>query len=76
MKLRIFGLCIALAVCGCKKTQVAHTVGLALDVGGRGDQSFNDGALRGVEIMAKPSPARSATSRCPTRSMRRSCRQI
>jgi basic membrane protein A len=52
MKLRIFGLCIALAVCGCKKTQVAHTVGLALDVGGRGDQSFNDGALRGVEIMA------------------------
>jgi len=27
-------------------------VGLALDVGGRGDQSFNDGALRGLETMA------------------------
>jgi basic membrane protein A len=27
-------------------------VGLALDVGGRGDQSFNDGTLRGLENMA------------------------
>ena len=27
-------------------------VGLALDVGGRGDQSFNDGTLRGLETMA------------------------
>src|SRR6266702_1292097 len=33
----------------CKKTAPPHTVGLALDVGGRGDQSFNDGALRGLE---------------------------
>ena len=37
---------------GCKKKQAQHTVGLALDVGGRGDQSFNDGALRGLEAMA------------------------
>lgn len=37
---------------GCKKKQTAHTIGLALDVGGRGDQSFNDGALRGLEVMA------------------------
>jgi len=36
----------------CKKTQAAHSIGLALDVGGRGDQSFNDGALRGAEAMA------------------------
>lgn len=37
---------------GCKKKQAAHTIGLSLDVGGRGDQSFNDGALRGLEQMA------------------------
>jgi len=42
----------ALALLGCKKKQVPHTIGLALDVGGRGDQSFNDGALRGLEQMA------------------------
>src|SRR5258708_35663116 len=42
----------AVALLGCRKKQVPHTVGLALDVGGRGDQSFNDGALRGLEIMA------------------------
>src|SRR5438067_3715930 len=36
----------------CKKRATPHTVGLALDVGGRGDQSFNDGALRGLEMMA------------------------
>src|SRR3954449_10652053 len=52
MRLRAIGLGIVILVCGCKKTQVAHTVGLALDVGGRGDQSFNDGALRGLEVMA------------------------
>src|SRR5260370_29220312 len=40
------------ALLGCRKKQVPHTAGLALDVGGRGDQSFNDGALRGLEIMA------------------------
>src|ERR1700686_4696334 len=37
---------------GCRKPRPAHLVGLALDVGGRGDQSFNDGALRGLEAMA------------------------
>src|SRR3954454_24638942 len=47
-------LCIGLValLSGCKKKQTAHTIGLALDVGGRGDQSFNDGALRGLEEMA------------------------
>src|SRR5213595_3757536 len=46
-------LCACLLACfGCKKKQPEHTVGLALDVGGRGDQSFNDGALRGLEVMA------------------------
>ena len=44
--------CAALAVPACKKPRPAHTIGLALDVGGRGDQSFNDGALRGLEAMA------------------------
>jgi basic membrane protein A and related proteins len=42
----------ALLAIGCKRTVPAHTVGLALDVGGRGDQSFNDGTLRGLENMA------------------------
>src|SRR5947208_6339311 len=46
-------LCACLLACfGCKKKQPEHTVGLALDVGGRGDQSFNDAALRGLETMA------------------------
>ncbi len=43
--------CISAAV-ACKRKQAAHTIGLSLDVGGRGDQSFNDGALRGLESMA------------------------
>ena len=50
-RLAALGLCLV-AVPGCRKKEAAHTVGLALDVGGRGDQSFNDGALRGLEIMA------------------------
>ena len=45
-------LALASALPGCRKPRPAHTVGLALDVGGRGDQSFNDGALRGLEAMA------------------------
>src|SRR3954469_6894940 len=46
-------LCLGLvSLFGCKKKQVPRTIGLALDVGGRGDQSFNDGALRGLEVMA------------------------
>jgi basic membrane protein A len=48
--------CIFAALCfaplACKKKADPHTVGLALDVGGRGDQSFNDGTLRGLETMA------------------------
>jgi basic membrane protein A and related proteins len=51
MKRLALGLCLV-ALLGCRKKQAAHTIGLALDVGGRGDQSFNDGALRGLEIMA------------------------
>jgi len=46
-------LCLGLlALLGCRKSHAPNTIGLALDVGGRGDQSFNDGALRGLEIMA------------------------
>jgi basic membrane protein A and related proteins len=45
-------LAFASALPGCRKPRPAHLVGLALDVGGRGDQSFNDGALRGLEVMA------------------------
>src|SRR5256884_9009743 len=41
-----------LSLLACTKKQVPRTMGLALDVGGRGDQSFNDGALRGLEVMA------------------------
>jgi basic membrane protein A len=48
--------CILAALCtapiACKKKAAPHTIGLALDVGGRGDQSFNDGTLRGLEAMA------------------------
>lgn len=51
MKRLALGLCLV-ALLGCRKKQAPHTVGLALDVGGRGDTSFNDGALRGLEIMA------------------------
>src|SRR5258705_10432091 len=40
------------ALPACKRKVPAHTIGLALDVGGRGDQSFNDGTLRGLENMA------------------------
>jgi len=43
---------IAALVPACRKRVPPHTVGLALDVGGRGDQSFNDGVLRGLENMA------------------------
>lgn len=34
------------------KDQAGLTIGLVTDVGGRGDQSFNDGALRGLEAWA------------------------
>ncbi|MFL5312499.1 MAG: BMP family protein [Myxococcales bacterium] len=54
--MRLAWLCALAALCcapaACKKSARPHTVGLALDVGGRGDQSFNDGALRGLELMA------------------------
>jgi len=65
--LRSFALCLALAAAGCKKPEenkapVKHAgdkpaaksiqVGLVTDLGGRGDQSFNDAALRGLEIWA------------------------
>jgi basic membrane protein A len=45
-----------LAFLGCKKSDASartgKTVGLVTDVGGRGDQSFNDSALRGLETWA------------------------
>src|SRR3989442_15056065 len=54
--MRLARLCALAALCcapaACKKNAPPHTVGLALEVGGRGDQSFNDGALRGLEAMA------------------------
>jgi basic membrane protein A len=55
---------VLLAVTGCKKAQDAkasappegarptRSVGLVTDIGGRGDQSFNDSALRGLEAWA------------------------
>ncbi|HUJ25139.1 MAG TPA: BMP family ABC transporter substrate-binding protein [Myxococcales bacterium] len=52
MKRLLLCSCTLLAFSACRKKAPAHTIGLALDVGGRGDQSFNDGALRGLEQMA------------------------
>src|SRR6059058_5558761 len=52
MKRLLLCICALALLGGCKKKQAPHTIGLALDVGGRGDQSFNDGALRGLEVMA------------------------
>src|SRR5437868_2998514 len=43
---------IAALVPACRKKAPPLTVGLALGVGGRRDQSFNDGTLRGLENMA------------------------
>ena len=58
---------VAFVVHGCKKSEptpgpsagvpgnppaAALRIGLVTDVGGRGDQSFNDGALRGLEMWA------------------------
>ena len=60
MKLRLL-LAAALALSACKKDPPSPdapkapkglTVGLVTDVGGRGDQSFNDSALRGLELWA------------------------
>lgn len=53
---RLF-LLAALALTACKKDKQAEvpkglTVGLVTDIGGRGDQSFNDSALRGLEAWA------------------------
>jgi basic membrane protein A len=47
----------ALALVGCKKDSsapksTATRIGMVTDVGGRGDQSFNDSALRGLELWA------------------------
>src|SRR5688500_471643 len=49
---------LLLCLAGCKKEAAATaeatrlSVGLVTDVGGRGDQSFNDSALRGLELWA------------------------
>ncbi len=60
MTLRLL-LVAALALSACKKDTTAPeaprpprglTVGLVTDIGGRGDQSFNDSALRGLEAWA------------------------
>src|SRR4051794_21854546 len=52
---------VVLGVVGCKKSGEGaaapaaarqHVVGLVTDIGGRGDHSFNDSALRGLELWA------------------------
>src|SRR5438046_3024059 len=61
MNRRAWVLCVvALASGGCKKSSegqapkagARHVVGLVTDIGGRGDHSFNDSALRGLELWA------------------------
>ncbi|MBL8955233.1 MAG: BMP family ABC transporter substrate-binding protein, partial [Myxococcaceae bacterium] len=63
---RSFVLCLVVVVAGCKKPEEKQQhpkhgdkaapksiqVGLVTDLGGRGDQSFNDAALRGLELWA------------------------
>ncbi|MBI5542408.1 MAG: hypothetical protein HY901_00855, partial [Deltaproteobacteria bacterium] len=54
----LFALPLALVGCskGCTGSKSPGSselkIGLVTDVGGRGDQSFNDGALRGLETWA------------------------
>ncbi|MDO9099897.1 MAG: BMP family ABC transporter substrate-binding protein [Caldisericota bacterium] len=45
---------VAVVFTGCKKEEPATAIkiGLVTDVGGRGDQSFNDSAMRGLETWA------------------------
>jgi basic membrane protein A len=58
MRRLAFALVLALALPACKKGPAPAAapgpvkVGLVIDVGGRGDASFNDGALRGLEMWA------------------------
>ena len=59
MKSTLFSLaCACLCLSACKKDPAAPaapkalTIGIVTDVGGRGDQSFNDSALRGLESWA------------------------
>lgn len=86
MRLVLAALAASLALAACKKDSKPQTppeeaptpqktlvVGLVTDVGGRGDQSFNDSALRGLETWAAgsrfvagsyerlPGPARDTT---------------
>jgi len=56
-RIQIAGLVALLALGGCKKSAPPADdgklkIGLVSDVGGRGDQSFNDSALRGLETWA------------------------
>jgi basic membrane protein A len=54
-------LLMALAVLGCKKKEQAasapegpkYKIGVVFDVGGRGDQSFNDSAYNGMKMIAE-----------------------
>jgi basic membrane protein A len=55
--IRLLMAVLALGCAGCKKDAAKLaapklTVGLVTDIGGRGDQSFNDSALRGLEVFA------------------------
>jgi basic membrane protein A len=55
-KSAIAALAALLLIAGCKRDKASAdkglTVGLVSDVAGRGDQSFNDSALRGLELWA------------------------
>ena len=53
MRLRLasrLALSLACSLAACKKPPAENLVGIVTDVGGRGDQSFNDSALRGLEL--------------------------
>jgi basic membrane protein A and related proteins len=54
--LALLALCCAVALLACRKNEApapsGPRVGLVTDVGGRGDGSFNDSALRGLELWA------------------------
>lgn len=55
------GLAVILGLTSCKRSATdttaskRHVVGLVTDIGGRGDQSFNDSALRGLEAWVSQS---------------------
>jgi basic membrane protein A len=58
--LLLLAVLVAVAVLGCKKEEKAaepegpkYKIGIVFDVGGRGDQSFNDSAYNGMNMLAE-----------------------